>query len=252
MSQDERIQRILEYMKINLKITLEDICSLYGVSYDTARRDLVKMEQNNQIVRIRGGAMLPTFANNVPSYRERHSNLESKRLIAMKAASLINDGDYLLFDTSTTVQYVAEFLNTKNNVAVTNSIDIASTLSNKENIAIHLLGGEFHTWHRYTFGPRTLEMLSHLKVNKLFLGACALNAEGVFSTTVEDAYMKMEMIRRANQVILLADSSKFGKDLFYRVCPFDKIDIIITDSVPSPDMNKTLDDAGVNLIIAKT
>lgn len=250
MNQEERIKAIVDYLKLNAKISMEKLCSMYGVSYDTARRDLVKMEQDGLIVRIRGGAMLPSLTKHISSYKERLGDTENKRSIAFAAASLIQDGDYLLMDTGTTTQYTAEFLMTQNNVIVTNSIDIAAILCEKPQTTTHLLGGQLNTWHRYAFGPRAIEMLADIRVDKLFLGTCGISTEGLFAPTVEEAYMKREMIKRANQIIVLADSAKFDKHLFHRVCSFDPIDILITDAEPKPPFDKILTDFNIKLMIS--
>ncbi|NRF95678.1 DeoR/GlpR transcriptional regulator [Paenibacillus frigoriresistens] len=250
MNQEDRIKNILDYLKLNVKISMEELCTLCEISYDTARRDMVKMEQDGLIVRIRGGAMLPSLTTHISSYKDRLNDTESKRSIAVAAASLIQDGDYLLLDTGTTTQYTAEFLTTQNNVIVTNSIDIAAILCDKPNTITHLLGGEINTWHRYSFGPRAIEMLSDIKVDKLFLGTCGISPEGLFAPTAEEAYMKREMIKRATQVILLADSTKFEKQLFHRVCQFDQIDILITDIEPKSPFRKILNDFEIKLIVS--
>lgn len=250
MNQEDRIKSIVDYLKINGKISMDDICSLYEVSYDTARRDLVKMETDDLIVRVRGGAILPSMTKHINSYKNRLSDAETKRSIAVTAASLIQDGDYLLLDTGTTTQYIAEFMTTVNNVVVTNSIDIASVLCDKPQTTIHLLGGVLNTWHRYAHGPRTIEMLHDIKVDKLFLGTCGISPEGLFAPTEEEAYIKREMIKRANQVMLLADSSKFEKQLFHRVCRFDAFDILITDVKPKDPFGKLFTDCDIQVIVA--
>ncbi|WP_435165868.1 DeoR/GlpR family DNA-binding transcription regulator [Paenibacillus glycanilyticus] len=250
MTQEERINSIVDYMKLNRKISMEDICTLYEVSYDTARRDLVKMEAGGLIVRVRGGAILSTMTKSVSSYKDRLTEAGSKRTIAMTAASLIRDGEHVMLDTGTTTQYVAEFMSTTENVVVTNSIDVAGVLCDKPQIAIHLLGGMLNAWHRYAFGPRTVEMLNDIRVDKLFLGTCGLTAEGLFTPTEEEAYLKREMIKRANQVIMLADSAKFDKSLYHRVCSFDAIDLLITDVNPPAPFDKLLQDHNIEVIIA--
>ncbi|WP_123041100.1 DeoR/GlpR family DNA-binding transcription regulator [Cohnella candidum] len=252
MNQEERIKAIVDYLKLNGKISMDDICSIYKVSYDTARRDLVKMETDDLIVRVRGGAILPSMTKQINSYKERLTDAENKRSIAVAATSLIHDGDYLLLDTGTTTQYIAEFLTTVDNVIVTNSIDIAAVLCDKPQTNIHLLGGVLNTWHRYAHGPRTIEMLQDIKVDKLFLGTCGISPEGLFAPTEEEAYTKREMIKRANQVILLADGAKFEKQLFHRVCPFDAIDILITDVEPKAPFGKIFDDCEIRVIVAST
>ncbi|SFE06256.1 DNA-binding transcriptional regulator of sugar metabolism, DeoR/GlpR family [Paenibacillus catalpae] len=250
MTQEERIQSIVDYLKRNHNISMEDICTKYEVSYDTARRDLVRMESDGLIVRVRGGAILPSMTKQISSYKERLTDAGSKRSIALAATSLIQSGDYLMLDTGTTTQYIAEFMPSQDNVVVTNSIDIAAILCDKPQTRTHMLGGELHAWHRYAFGPRTIEMLSDIRVDKLFLGTCGITAEGLFAPTVEEAYLKREMIKRANQVILLADSSKFEKTLFHRVCPFDDIDVLITDAELPVPFGKICTEYDIKVIVA--
>ncbi|MCM3630554.1 DeoR/GlpR family DNA-binding transcription regulator [Paenibacillus glycanilyticus] len=250
MTQEERIQSIVDYLKRNQNISMEDICTKYEVSYDTARRDLVRMEADGLIVRVRGGAILPTMTKHINSYKERLADAGSKRSIALTAAGLIQNGDYMMLDTGTTTQFIAEFMSTTGNVVVTNSIDIAAILCDKPQTTTHLLGGMLHAWHRYAYGPRTIEMLSDIRVDKLFLGTCGISAEGLFTPTVEEAYLKREMIKRANQVILLADSAKFEKTLFHRVCPFDDIDILITDAEPPAPFRKICTEYEIKVIVA--
>ncbi|NOU90762.1 DeoR family transcriptional regulator [Paenibacillus sp. LMG 31460] len=249
MNQDERTQAIIQYLKDNHKIQLEDICELYGVSRDTARRDLVKLEEEGDIIRVRGGAMLTTLTKDIKSYKERLLDSANKRSIGRMAASLIKDGDFILMDTATTIQFTAEYMSTKNNVVVTNSIDIASILCDKPHVTTHLLGGELNTWHRYVFGPRTLEMLADIKVDKLILSACGITSDGLTAPSVDEAYVKLEMIKRADQVIVLADSSKFRKSLFHRICDLGKINVLITDQEPDSKMREMLIHNEVELIV---
>lgn len=250
MTQEERIRAIVDYLKRNQNISMEDICTMYEVSYDTARRDLVKMESDGQIVRVRGGAILPSMTKHINSYKQRLEDAGSKRSIAFSAASLIQNGDHLMLDTGTTTQYIAEFMTSADNVVVTNSIDIAAILCDKPNTTTHMLGGMLHAWHRYAHGPRTIEMLRDIRVDKLFLGTCGISAEGLFAPTEEEAYLKREMIKRANQVILLADSAKFEKTLFHRVCPFEDIDILITDANPPVPFDQIAVDCNIQVIVA--
>lgn len=193
--------------------------------------------------------MLNTLTKSINRYTERISNSEIKRAIGQYAASLIKDGEYILMDTATTIQYTAEYLSTKNNVIVTNSIDIARILCEKPNTVIHLLGGELNTWHRNVFGPRTLEMLSDIKVDKLILGACGISSDGLSAPSVDEAYVKLEMIKRADQVIVLADSSKFGKKLFHQICDFVKINVLITDQEPDSKMKDILKNDQIEIIV---
>lgn len=83
-------------------------------------------------------------------------------------------------------------------------------------------------------------MLSEIKVNKLIVGACGISSDGLSAPSVDEAYVKLEMIKRADQVIVLADASKFGKSLFHRICDLGQIHVLITDQEPDRKMKDIL------------
>ncbi|GMA64314.1 hypothetical protein GCM10025859_47540 [Alicyclobacillus fastidiosus] len=134
---------------------------------------------------------------------------------------------------------------------VTNAIDAASVLADKDGITVHLLGGTLNGRHRFLYGTATLQKLSEYQVDKLFLGACGITADGISYPHEEDGAVKREMIRRADQVIVLADSTKFGKRLFHRISGLEPIDMVITDKEPDPAMTQVLSDYDVEVVVAK-
>ncbi|MEK3910412.1 DeoR/GlpR family DNA-binding transcription regulator [Paenibacillus sp. FSL H7-0331] len=254
MYQEERLIGIMEFLQIHHRVSIENICELFDISRDTARRDIIKLEEQGHILRTRGGAILPTLSRTIANYNERlhdQATTDSKRAIGLLAASLLHDGDYLLLDASTTVQSAAEQIRTKDHVVVTNSIDIASILNQKENIAIHLLGGMLHPEHRFIYGARALSNLRDYHVHKLLLGTCAITEDGITDPYEEEGYITKEMMRRSDQVILLADHTKFGKKHFHRISGLDRIDILITDREPDDAMKETLLKHQIDIMIAK-
>ncbi|TBL75176.1 DeoR/GlpR transcriptional regulator [Paenibacillus thalictri] len=252
MYQEERLIAIVEHMKIHRRISVETICDLYGVSRDTARRDMVKLEEQGTILRTRGGAILPTLSKDIPAYDKRLGDeTGSKRAIGKLAASLIQDRDFLLMDASTTVRFAAEAMSTEKNVVVTNSIHIPLSLPKDKGIAVHLLGGQFNPDHHFIYGARTLEMLHDYHVDKLLLGICAITLDGLSTPFEEEGYVIREMLKRADQVILLADHSKFGKKQFHTVAGFEQIDIVITDRKPDPALEEVLNKHEVHIMLAE-
>ncbi|WP_248931144.1 DeoR/GlpR family DNA-binding transcription regulator [Paenibacillus hamazuiensis] len=252
MYQEERIIAILQYMKEHGRISVDTICERFGVSRDTARRDMVKLEEQGSILRTRGGAILPTLSKDIPTYDKRMTDeTASKRAIGKLAASLIQDRDFLLMDASTTVWCAAEEMRTEKNVVVTNSIDIASALIAKPGMTVHMLGGQLNAEHRYIFGARTLEMLRDYQVDKLLLGTCAITLDGISTPFEEEGYVMREMMKRSDQVILLADHSKFGKRQFHRVAGFESIDILITDREPDEPLREELQKHQVNIMLTE-
>jgi DeoR/GlpR family transcriptional regulator of sugar metabolism len=242
---------ILRHLKEHGRISVQEICDMFQISRDTARRDLVKLSEQNAIIRTRGGAVLPTLNQEIRSYKERLDlKSEIKAKIGREAAKHIYDYDTLLLDTSTTVQYAAQSLHAQNVTVVTNSIDIAGILSNKEGIQIHVLGGILHPRDRYLYGAATVSKLADYKVNKCLMGGGGITEEGIFFASEEDGQVVREMIRRAEQVIVLVDRTKFGKPLFYKVCGLEQIDMVITDDIPKKWKN-LLQEMEVEVVVAQ-
>ncbi|WP_419880884.1 DeoR/GlpR family DNA-binding transcription regulator [Peribacillus sp. B-H-3] len=250
MTQKQRLEKILDWLNVQYEITAEDIMDEFKVSRDTARRDLVKLEEDGEIVRVRGGAILSSHMSAVAPYREREMP-KSKESIARKASKLIRDHDYVLFDTSTTVEMTARLMNSKNITAVTNSIDIVQILSEREGYTTYLAGGKFNRFNRNFTGFSASEDLKKYKTNVLFLGACGIGVDGLTSPDEEEAHMKNSMISSSEKVIVLADSTKFQKRFFHGVCGLSDIDVLITNTVPHHEIKQKLELFGIELIITE-
>jgi DeoR/GlpR family transcriptional regulator of sugar metabolism len=250
--QEERLISILDYLKENKRITADQICSLYDVSKDTARRDLVKLEEQKLIIRTRGGAILPSSHTEIKDYQNRLQMVSyEKELIGRKAASLIREGDRIILDASTTVQACAEFIDVKTAAIITNSINQADILSTKPGIHIHLLGGELQKEHRFLYGSSVVEKLSKYQVDKVFIGVVGISERGLSIAHEEDGMVKRKMISQANQVIALADHSKLGITDFFLYADLHEIDLLITDKEPDKAFRDLLDKHNVELLVAE-
>ncbi|WP_139998720.1 DeoR/GlpR family DNA-binding transcription regulator [Paenibacillus paridis] len=251
MTQEERLKGILEHIKENGKIRIEQICEKYHISRDSARRDLVKLEEARLILRTHGGAVLPSSGNFTAPYHVRLENQATKKRIGRLAAGLVHDGETLFLDASTTVQAAIEALSAKDITAVTNSIDAAAFLGKKETGKVHLLGGEYNAWNRNLTGPQTIAMIQDFRVQTLFLGACAITPDGLSCPQLEEAYVKREMISRADKVYVLAESIKFEKSFLHHVCGLESINILITDSEPPVAVQEILDKHRIEILIVQ-
>jgi DeoR family transcriptional regulator, carbon catabolite repression regulator len=248
MYQEQRLIMIKKYLSSHKSITLEEICETLSVSKDTARRDLVKLEERGEIIRIKGGATLPSANRNLIDFKKREATVGKER-IAQSASSLIHDDYDLLMDASSTGALMAKFMGNKNVNVITNSIDIVDLLSEYTDIQTFLLPGKFNRKNRNLTGPRTIETLNDFKVDQLFLGACGISFEGVTSPDEEEAFLKKKMISCARQVILLADSSKFEKTFLHRVCDITDFDVIITDQYPDDALKEKIIENNIRLIV---
>jgi DeoR/GlpR family transcriptional regulator of sugar metabolism len=246
------MQVILDYLKKNKRINVEKICSLCDISRDTARRDLVKLEKNGVVLRTHGGAILPTIQNEIKNYKDRlHYGSEEKKEIGKLASSLIKTGEKIIMDTSTTVQACAEFLDIDNCSVVTNSINVADILSNKKNVDIYLVGGQLNQEHRYLYGSATISMLSNYYAHKAFIGVGGITQNGLTVVHEEDGFVMKKMVEQAEQVIVLADHSKFGKNTFFKFADLSQIDLIITDKMPNKELMEAFNENEINVILPK-
>jgi DeoR family transcriptional regulator, carbon catabolite repression regulator len=250
MYQEERLAAIMRHLEQHRRISVQEIVEHFGVSRDTARRDIVKLEERGAILRTRGGAILPTLSKKDYSYQERlQMDVSGKRKIGEAAARLMKDGDYLLMDASTTVQFAAECMKTTGHVVITNSFETAALLAGRPGIQVKQLGGDVHAEGRYVYGSRAVEMLADYHVDKLLVGACGITASGLVSTSEEHGFLIKEMMKRADQVIVLADHSKFGRSMLYRIADLGRIDLIVTDRAPEQEIAEALRVHEVELIV---
>lgn len=250
MFQEERLRLILNHLSKSKRISIDEICELFDVSRDTARRDLVKLEEDKAIIRTRGGAILPSPQHDIKDYVNRLSIVsDEKKQIGKKAASLIYPGDYIILDTSTTVQACAEQLADMKCTIITNSINLADILSQNSQAHIQLLGGELHKEHRYLYGTSVIEKLSEYHVDKAFVGCVGISERGVTVAHEEDGKVMQKMINQADQVILLADHTKINVTGYFRCAHLNQIDLLITDKEPAEEFQDLLLSHGVEILI---
>lgn len=106
----------------------------------------------------------------------------------------------------------------------------------KKTVRTYLLGRELHSQHRFLFGQSTIDKLADYQVDKLFLGACGITPNGLSYPHEEDGVVKREMIKLANQVIVLTGHTKFGDQMFYKIAGLESIDLLITNLKPKREM----------------
>ncbi|GAF08138.1 transcriptional repressor of phosphotransferase system [Paenibacillus pini JCM 16418] len=175
MYQEERLLKILEYLKEHQTMSVVDICTQFEVSRDTARRDIVRLVQEGVVIRTHGGLSLPELKQEILSYKDRLiDESESKQRIGTIGAKLIQDHETVILDVSTTVQFVAEQINAKHITVVTHSIDNVGILSNRDDLQIYILGGYLNVKDRALYGPSIITKLSEIRADKAFIGAVAI------------------------------------------------------------------------------
>ncbi|WP_079477528.1 DeoR/GlpR family DNA-binding transcription regulator [Halobacillus salinus] len=250
MYQEERLIQIMRYLEEHHRISVDEICDQLAVSRDTARRDLVKLEEQKAIVRTRGGAILPSRHQEVLDYSRRLQTVsDEKKQIGELAASLIQQGDTIILDASTTVQACANAMSQRSVNVMTNSIHQAEILSSKPEVDIQLLGGLLQKEHGFLYGTSVIERLRQFHVKKAFIGVVGLSERGLTIAHEEDGMVKRNMIQQAEQVIVLADHTKIGETELFRFAELKDVDLIITDQVPSEEFQTVLKREQVELMV---
>ena len=247
----ERQKKIVELVNERLSIRVTELSKIFSVTEETIRRDLEKLEKEKLLMRSHGGAVSIEKDQGEISYLEREiTNAEQKKAIAAAAVRLIEQGDQIVLDASTTAWYVAKELPDMPLTVLTNSIKVAIELSKKEQIKVISTGGTLLSQSLSYVGPLAERSLSMYHVNKAFLSCKGVHLErGLSDFNESQALLKKQMIEIADETILMVDSSKFGTRAFSQIVPVANIDCIITDSKIDEETKNELEEKKIQLLI---
>ncbi len=247
----ERRNLIYEKLQIDKKVVVGELSQLYNVSEETIRRDLDKLERDGLVIKSYGGAVLNDNTNiDLPFNVRKKHNVSGKQKIAELIAELVETGDHIMLDPSSTAVFIAKALKKKDQLTVvTNSIEVMLELSDMTRWNIISPGGNLRDGILALVGSKAIEGIGAYSVEKAIISCKAFDLEKGFSDSSEDfAYAKQMMLRSAKERILAVDSSKFGKMAFCKVGDLKNIDIIVTDKKPDREMMKVLEMAKVRCI----
>lgn len=249
-----RRARIVEQVQREGSVRVADLATRYAVSEVTIRSDLVILEREGRLLRDRGGALAKgshQFVTSLLGVDQRTGlHLDKKRRIGEAAARRVSPGDAILLDAGTTAVEIARQLTQVSPLTVvTNALNVALELGAAAGQRLIILGGAFNRESASTVGSLTEQALAGLSVQKLFLGTQAVDAEGLTDSTMEIAQVKRAMIRSARQVILVADSSKWGTASLTKVAPLTELDTIITDTDLPADARAHIEALGIELVL---
>lgn len=243
MFAEERQNRILQLLRKQKKLLVNELCETFGVSPATIRNDLNELEKQGLLRRTHGGAIAGTKINFEPTSVEKDvANRERKIAIGRAAAELVEDGDTIAVDTGTTTYYFARALAGKKKLTVvTPDLAIARTLEDSEGVSVILAGGQVRRGFSCTVGAIANSVLQSLAVDKAFLATNSVNAAGELCTPdIEQAEVKKNLMKMGNQVILLCDSSKFGTQSFAKFGELRDLDAVVTDRQADPEVLQKL------------
>lgn len=247
----EKIKSILYNEKI---VSVSTLATQLHVTDETIRRDLSELEDEGFLIRKHGGAILShkvqTPSNN---YDLKNVFVKNKQIIAEISKTLIQPGDCIFLDSSTTAYYIAKEISEMKLTVVTNSLSIINLLVPHKQITLIVIGGTIQTNRSSFNGHCAVNFLKNFYVDKAIISCRSLDMNtGITEATEEFSELKKTAIKQANQTILAVDYSKFDKTSFIKTCDFSSINDIITDKPLSSQWAEFLKSQNVKLWIPKT
>ncbi|GAB6988823.1 DeoR/GlpR family DNA-binding transcription regulator [Paenibacillus pini] len=248
----ERYDKIISLVNERSSIRVSELSELCGVTEETIRRDLDRLEQQRKLRRSHGGAVsIKENQAETPYFEREVMHQEEKKQIAEAAVLLIEPRDRIALDASSTAWYMASILPDIPLTVLTNSIKVAMALSSKEKIEVISTGGILATRSLSYVGPMAERSLESYYVDKAFVSCKGVHAErGISESNELQAMVKHKMIRQAKQVYLLADASKIGIQAFTHVAAWEDVYEVITDSRILPEEADMLRSKSVRVTIA--
>lgn len=227
---------LLQYINSKGHATVDELLKKFAVSKATLNRDLTDLVNEGSIQKVHGGVVSKVASQifELPSLKKEVYNKEYKEMIAKKAVSMIHSNESIILDSGSTMYYIACELvkrdDLENLTVITNDLKVAYTLSANERISLIVTGGMKHHDSFDLYGPSVAGILMSLNANRYFMAASALDVEcGVTHTDYDDIITKKEMMNSSKEIILCADSSKYGLVKRWSLCTINEVDCIITD-----------------------
>lgn len=249
----ERYEMIVRLVQEKGSMRVTELSVQCGVTEETIRRDLDRLESEGRLRRSHGGAVSvkqeAASQPEIPYSQREIMNADEKRRIAEAAVRFIEPKDRILLDASTTAWYMAAKLPDIPLTVLTNSIKVATELSQKEKIEVIVTGGKLASNSLSFVGPLAERSLESYYVDKLFLSGKGVHLErGISESNELQARVKQRMIGMADRVYLLADSSKFGVTSFTHVADLSSVHTVVTDRHISQETSGQLADLGISLL----
>lgn len=230
---------------------LGELTETLQVSESTIRRDLEQLEREGTARRTHGGVFWTGGSDTMRVFETRRdADWPAKAAIGGLAADLVEDHDTILLDGGSTTYELARHLVDRPLQVVTNSLPVAHLLSSSESIDLVMIGGCVRGRTAVAIGPMADSMLHSINVGKAFLSVAGITDRGYFNSNMMLVESEKAMLASADQAVVVADSSKFGKVSLSRLCGLHEVHAVVTDSDLDSKWKDHLDLAGVDLVLA--
>ncbi len=252
MLAQERQSMIQDLLRRDSAVSVSDLCARFNVSVETVRKDLMFLEKNGLLTRVHGGAVPVEGMRSYINLSNRNEmNSAGKRELSLCAVDHIHEGEIIAIDSGSTASYFAEVVKDRFDTltVVTYSLDVLQILNENQNIRVILCGGDYLPAERAFCGYFALHMLSQIHAHKAFVCPSALSLKQGFSDFQTDLFpLQKALIDHADQVFVLADSSKYEKYGLLKIDDMRSDYTYITDSHLSDELYRLYTENGLNLI----
>ncbi len=257
MTQRRRLKSILSYLSSHREVAVDEACAIFEVSPATIRRDFNLLVQEQKVTKTWGGVKLPSEGGDSVSSAENRNTLflAEKKRIAERAASLIQENDVIIIDGGTTTSELTPLIADMRIKVITNSVLIAHQIHHtgkgRGGAEVIMAGGLLYPSGALTVGPQAIKNLKEYYANVAFLSVGGISEIGATNSNILVVETERQMINQSEQVVMLADHSKFGKQDLVQLCSFDEIHTLITDDgLDAPDLVRLIKNEGTRVLLA--
>jgi DeoR family ulaG and ulaABCDEF operon transcriptional repressor len=256
MHETERHRVILAAVQARPLATVAELVDITGTSEATIRRDIAALHMQNRLRRVRGGAeaINPPEQGGLmgrPFSVNETINIAAKRAIARAAAELCKDGEPIIINGGTTTYQMVHYLTGRRLSVFTNSFGIAEFLIHNSRNSVVIPGGTIYREQNVILSPFGGVVASHFYAKRMFIGCQGLSAAGLMEADPMVVQSELALINQAEELIVLADSSKFAGRSSLILCGLDRIHTVITDSGIRDDDRAMLEKAGIELTVVE-
>lgn len=251
MAVRERLNSIKMLIETDKKVLVSELSAKFGVTEETIRRDLDKLEEEGILNRTFGGAVLNTESQNdgVYYYKRKEINAREKHIMAALSQSILSSKRTVAADASTTIREVVGMLGTNEDITIlTNSIAMLEELKHMDNNMI-CVGGSFNKSNLSVYGQLAVDNIKRYHVDVALISCKGLSMEkGAMDSKESEVQIKNAMMEQATEIALFADHTKFDRTAFVHLSDWNRIDYLVTDCKPSQQWLTFCEKNGIRLI----
>ena len=250
MLAQERRNQLLELVRSRGFASLPELAKTLDVSELTIRRDVEQLEEQGSASRIHGGVLYAGTSPKLVHFDSRQPvQWEQKQRIARRAAALVEEGDTLVLDGGSTTYELARLLVGKPVHVVTNSLPVANLFVSDTASDLVVIGGNICPRTGVSQGPLADQMIATLRVRKTILSVAAINDEGFFNNNLLLVQTERAMMHAADEVIVVADSSKLGHRAMAKLCELNAVQYLVVDEGMSDAWRQRMEAEGVKVLL---